>query len=233
MALPNHIVLFPDGNSRWAKQKGLPNILGYKKGYQNLVDFCHWCKDRGVKVLTVFGFSTENWGRNQKWVNLVIKLLEKKFSANLEKYLKNDEWQKLGVCVRILGQKEKLSKTLQKAIEKIESLTKDNNKLFLNLAISYGGRWDILQAVKKIVQDKVPAEKIDENLFESYLSTAGLPDPDLIIRPGGKMRLSNFELWQSPYSELYFCPKLWPDFTEQDLDDALAEFSNRTRSFGR
>jgi undecaprenyl diphosphate synthase len=137
------------------------------------------------------------------------------------------------VCVKIIGQKEKLPKSLQQTIQKIENATKDNKKLHLNLAVSYGGRWDILQAIKKIINENIPANKIDEKLFETYLSTAGLPNPDLIIRAGGEMRLSNFVLWQAAYSELYFSPKLWPDFSEQDLDLAIAEFDRRQRRFGK
>ena len=229
MKVPQHVVLFPDGNGRWVKQNKLPLLAGYKKGYENLVDFCYWCKNREVKVLTVFGFTTKNWSRPQKFLNLLFKLLEKKLVINIEKYLKSDELQKLGVRVRIIGQKERLPKSLQKLIGTVEEATKNNSNLFLNLAIGYGGRWDILQAVKKIVQDKIPAEKIDEKLFESYLSTFGLPDPDFIIRTGGDMRLSNFALWQSASTELYFTQKLWPDFTEQDLDIAFAEFNKRSR----
>lgn len=229
MEIPNHLVLFPDGNGRWAKRKGLPVVLGYNKGYENLVDFCYWCKNRGVKVLTVFGFTTENWSRGKMGVGILLKLLEKYMSKNLEKYMKSKNWQELGVRVRIIGQKDRLPSSLQRLIKKTEDLTKNNSNLFLNLCISYGGKWDILQAIKKIVQDKIPAKKIDERLFESYLSTSGLPDPDFIIRTGGDMRLSNFALWQSARSELYFSPKMWPEFTEQDLDVALADFSKRSR----
>jgi len=233
MNIPQHIVLFPDGNGRWAKKEGLPWLSGYKKGYENLINFGEWCRGRGVKVLTVFGFSTENWGRSKKLVDYLMRLFENKLIINIEKYMKSKEWQKLGVRVRIIGQRERLPKSLQKAIEKAEEITKNNKDMFLNLAISYGGKWDILNAVKKIVEDNIPANKINEKLFESYLSTAGLPDPDLIIRAGGEMRMSNFVLWQAAYSELYFCPKLWPDFTEQDLDIALAEFDKRSRRFGK
>jgi len=225
--IPQHIVLFPDGNRRWAKQKGLTSLNGHKQGYDNLLDFSEWCKNRGVKVLTAFGFSTENWNRAREEVDYLMKLLEECLIDNLEKYNKD------GVRVRVIGQKERLPKSLQEAVEKVEKSTGNNTNLFLNLAISYGGKWDILQAVKKIVNDKVPADKIDEQLFESYLSTAGLPAPDLIIRAGGEKRMSNFVLWQAAYSELYFSPKLWPEFTEQDLDEALEEYDRRHRRFGK
>ncbi|MBI3631750.1 MAG: di-trans,poly-cis-decaprenylcistransferase [Candidatus Staskawiczbacteria bacterium] len=225
--IPQHIVLFPDGNRRWAKQKGIASLDGHMQGYKNLVDFSEWCKNRGVKALTAFGFSTENWSRSEEEVNYLMKLLEKCLVDNLEKYNQD------GVRVRIIGQKERLPESLQKVIKTTEESTVKNSSLNLNLAISYGGKWDILQAVKKIIEEKIPAEKIDEKLFENYLSTNGLPAPDLIIRAGGEMRLSNFVLWQAAYSELYFSPKLWPDFTEQDLDSALEEFNRRARRFGK
>ncbi|MDP2741130.1 MAG: polyprenyl diphosphate synthase [bacterium] len=227
MIIPQHIVLFPDGNRRWAKQKGLASLNGHLQGYNNLLDFSEWCKNRGVKALTAFGFSTENWNRTKEEVDYLMNLLEKCLIDNVEKYNKN------GVKVRVIGQKERLPESLQKAIEKTEKATENNTNLYLNLAISYGGKWDILEAVKKIIQDKIPLDKIDEKLFDDYLSTAGLPNPDLIIRAGGEMRMSNFVLWQGAYSELYFSPKLWPDFTEKDLDDALAEFNRRQRRFGK
>ena len=227
MNTPQHIVLFPDGNRRWARGKGLQTLEGHKKGYNNLLDFVVWCKNRGVKTLTAFGFSTENWNRNQEEVDYLMKLLESCLIDNLARYDKD------GVRVRVIGQREPLPKSLQEAIIKTEETTKNNSSLFLNLAISYGGRWDILNAVKKIIHSGVSAEEVNEKLFESYLSTAGLPSPDLIIRAGGEMRMSNFVLWQAAYSELYFCPKLWPDFTEQDLDTAFEEFDKRSRRFGK
>ena len=225
--IPQHIVLFPDGNRRWARQKGMHTLEGHKQGYNNLLDFSEWCKNRGVKVLTTFGFSTENWNRTEEEVTYLMNLLEKCLTDNLDKY------QKDGVKVKVIGQRERLPESLKKAIETTEKATAENSNLHLNLAISYGGKWDILNAVKKIVEEKIPADKIDEKLFESYLSTAGLPSPDLIIRAGGEKRMSNFVLWQAAYSELYFSPKLWPDFSEQDLDLALEEFDRRSRRFGK
>jgi undecaprenyl diphosphate synthase len=227
MNIPKHIVLFPDGNRRWAREKGLNTLEGHMQGYKNLLDFSEWCKDRGVKVLTAFGFSTENWNRSTEEVDYLMKLLEKCLVDNLENYNKN------GTCVRVIGQRDRLPKSLQNAIIKTEESTKNNSKLFLNLAISYGGKWDIINAVKKIVKEGIEADKIDEKLFENYLSTAGLQDPDLVIRAGGEMRMSNFVLWQSAYAELYFSSKYWPDFTEQDLDLALQEFDKRFRRFGK
>jgi len=234
MVIPKHIVLFPDGNRRWAKQHGIASLQGHKQGYKNLLDFSEWCKNRGIKVLTAFGFSTENWNRTKEEVDYLMKLLEDCLVDNLEKYNKD------GVKVRVIGQKERLPESLKAAIKTAEEATKNNSNLFLNLAISYGGKWDILNAVKNIVKEAcLPAgrgldpDQITEQVFESYLSTAGLPAPDFIIRAGGEMRMSNFVLWQAAYSELYFSPKLWPDFTEQDLDVALTEFDKRQRRYGK
>jgi undecaprenyl diphosphate synthase len=208
-------------------------LKGHQEGYKNIIRFCQWVKDRGVKILTAFGFSTENWNRPKEEIDYLMKLLEKFLSEHIKKYQKNKKYQKEGIRIKIIGQKERLSKSLQKLIKKVENLTKNNRALQLNLAISYGGKWDILQAVKKIVKKRIPTKKITESLFENYLSTAGLPAPDLIIRAGGEKRLSNFLLWQAAYSELYFSKKLWPDFTEKDLDKALKEYSRRQRRFGR
>lgn len=227
MNIPKHIVLFPDGNRRWAKQKGIHSLEGHKQGYHNLLDFSEWCKNRGVKALTAFGFSTENWNRSPEEVSYLMKLLEDCLVDNLEKYNKD------GVRVRVIGERDRLPESLKKAINTTQEATKNNSSLSLNLAISYGGRWDILNAIKKIIDDKIPVEQINEKLFETYLSTNGLPAPDFIIRPGGEMRMSNFVLWQGAYSELYFSPKFWPDFTEQDLDLALQEFDRRQRRFGK
>lgn len=227
MGIPQHIVLFPDGNRRWARERGLATLLGHKKGYENLLDFSEWCKSRGVKTLTAYGFSTENWNRSPEEVDYLMNLLESCLRDNLDRY------QKDGVRVRVIGQRKRLPTSLQEAIKITEEATKNNSDLFLNLAISYGGRWDILNAVKKIIADKILPENINEKLFDSYLSTVGLPNPDLVIRAGGEMRMSNFVLWQAAYSELYFCPKYWPDFNEQDLDLALTEFSARCRRFGK
>lgn len=229
MNIPQHIVLFPDGNRRWARARGLVTLDGHKKGYEKLKMLCDWCEKRGVKVLTAFGFSTENWNRSKEEVDYLMNLLEE----TLLLFRNDKELVDKDVRVKIIGQKERLPKSLQKTIVDIEDFTKNNEKFQLNLAVSYGGKWDIMQAVKKIIQEKIPAEKVDEKLLEGYLSTAGLPMPDLIIRAGGEMRLSNFVLWQGAYSELYFSPKLWPDFSEEDFDVALEEFNRRTRRFGK
>ena len=227
-AVPYHIVLFPDGNRRWAQERGLPSLEGHERGQQKFKEFLVWCKKRGVKILTVFGFSSENWKRSTKEVGYLMDL----FKRGLSKKEEIERFQEEGVKVKIIGQKEKLPKLLQKVIADVENLTKNNKKFQLNLAVSYGGRWDIVQAAKEIIEKKIPIKKISEELFENYLSTAGLPSPDLVIRAGGERRFSNFLLWQAAYSELYFAKPLWPDFNEEDLDKALADYARRKRRFG-
>lgn len=226
--IPNHVVLFPDGNRRWAKKKGLPTLIGHERGQEKFKEFLLWCKKRGVRILTVFGFSSENWKRSKKEVNYLMELFEK----GLQKKNEIERFQKAGVRVKIIGQKEKLPKSLQGAISNIENLTKKNKKFHLNLAVSYGGRWDIVQATQRIIEEKIPPKIINEDLIGDYLSTAGLPAPDLVIRAGGESRFSNFLLWQAAYSELYFSKKLWPDFSEKDLDEAFLDFARRQRRFG-
>jgi len=228
MRIPKHLVLFPDGNRRWALKRGLPAIQGHLAGRQNFERFLFQAKKRGIKVLTVFGFSTENWKRSKEEVNFLMKL----FEEGLSEKGALGKLHKEGVRIKVIGQKEGLPKSLQKVIKGIENLTKNNKKFHLNLAVSYGGRWDILQAVQKIIKKKLPAKKITEKLIEKYLTTAGLPHPDLVIRAGGEKRFSNFLLWQLAYAELYFSDKLWPDFSEKDLDKALQDFSKRERRFG-
>jgi undecaprenyl diphosphate synthase len=226
--IPKHIVLFPDGNRRWALRRGLPALQGHLVGRQNFERFLLHCRKRGIKVLTVFGFSSENWKRSKEEINFLMKL----FEEGLSDQGSVGKLRKEGVRIKIIGQKEKLPKSLQKVIKRIENLTKNNKKFHLNLAVSYGGKGDIVQAVQKIVKKKIIPKKITEDLIDRYLTTAGLPDPDLVIRAGGERRFSNFLLWQSAYAELYFSDKLWPDFSERDLDKALADFAQRERRFG-
>ncbi len=220
-------MLFPDGNRRWAKEKGMSIQDGYIKGKDKFNDFLRWCANRGVTTVTVFGFSSENWKRPQDQVDFLMHVFEKYLGDGI------DEFNKEGVQVRVMGQKDKLSNSLKKVIEKVEAETKNNDRLKLNLAVSYGGKWDIIQAFQRMQEKGIDFKTITEESVEDYLSTAGLPEPDLVIRAGGEMRLSNFVLWQAAYAELYFSNKLWPDFTEQDLDLAIEEFSNRQRRYGK
>ncbi len=231
-SVPQHIVLFPDGNRRWAKEQGLDTLEGHRVGYENLVRFCDWCQDRGVKAVTAFGFSTENWNRTEKEVGYLMALLERGLAAQFRKYIDDAKFREKGMRIRVIGQKERLPTSLQKVILEVEEGTRSNDRFFVNLGISYGGRWDIVQAVRQIARKGMKPDDITEDVFASHLSTAGLPDPDLVIRAGGERRLSNFVLWQAAYSELYFCPKYWPAFEEQDLDQAIKDFASRTRRFG-
>lgn len=229
--IPKHIVLFPDGNRRWAKEQGLDTLEGHRAGYEKAVQLVDWCQQRGVKALTMFGFSTENWKRTEREVSYLMGLLETGLMEQLQKYV-GEKAKKRGVRIRVIGQKERLPESLQNVILRVEETTKEYDTFFLTLAVSYGGRWDIVQAVQRIVREGIASEQITEELFSGYLSTAGLPDPDLVIRAGGEQRFSNFLLWQSAYAELYFYKKYWPDFTEQDLDDAIQEYQRRQRRFG-
>ena len=225
--IPQHIVLFPDGNRRWSETNGISIKEGYLKGKDKFNDFLHWCKKSGVNVVTVFGFSSENWQRPQDQIDFLMHVFERYLGEGIESF--NQE----GVRVKIIGQKYKLSNSLKKVIEKVEEATRNNTAMHLNLAVSYGGRWDIVNAVKELMKSGINPEAITEEVFASYLSTAGLPEPDLIIRAGGEMRLSNFVLWQGAYSELYFSNKLWPDFNETDFNLVLVEFEARQRRYGK
>ena len=230
---PKHVVILPDGNRRWARERGLDTVEGHKAGYKKLIDLCRWARDRGVKAVTAFGFSTENWNRPKREIQYLMNLLETGLRENFSEESKKAKAKELGIRVRIIGQKGRLPQSLQKIIGEVEEYTKANTKLYLNLAISYGGRWDIVQAAKKIIGEGIRPEELTEELFNEHLTTGDLPDPDLFIRTGGEQRLSNLVIWQAAYTELYFCPKYWPDFSEEDFDNALAEYARRQRRFGR
>ncbi len=228
MNIPNHLGIIIDGNRRWAKKKDLPSFYGHKKGLDNVKKISDYCLEKGVKILTLYAFSSENWSRTKKEVEYLMKLLGNTLNDKSIKDL-----NKRGVKLRIIGEREKLPEFLQQLIEKAERETKDNKKGILNLAISYGGQPEIVQAIKNIIDKKIPASKITEELVSENLWTAGLPDPDFIIRTGGEIRLSNFMTWQSAYSELYFTKKPWPAFTIKDLDKALNNYNHRHRRFGK
>lgn len=225
LKIPTHLGIIIDGNRRWARENGLPVFEGHRKGFDNFKKITNYAFAKGVKILTVYAFSTENWNRTKLEVNYLMKLLA---LALTDKYLRELNKNKIRICV--IGQKERLSKTLQSKIERIENATKDNQKGTLNLAISYGGRPEIIQAIKRIVEQRVPSDKINEETVSRNLLAA---DVDLIIRTGGEQRLSNFLTWQSVYSELYFTKKYWPEFSKKDLDEALEEYSRRQRRFGK
>ncbi len=222
--IPNHIGIILDGNRRWAKKRGLPTFEGHKKGLEKIKKVVEWSKEIGVKTLTLYVFSTENWKRAKEEVDYLMKLAKKAISVDFKKLAKQ------GVRIKVIGKKEMLPKTLQKEVEKIERITKKNKKMTLNVALSYGGRGEIIEAVKKIVKKKVPVNKITEDLIAKNLWASNL---DMIIRPGKEKRISNFLVWQAAYAELYFLDKYWPAFNKRDLNKALVEYNRRQRRFGK
>jgi len=228
MKAPSHIAIIMDGNRRWAKIKKLSVFEGHRKGIKIFEEIAKHCQKRGVKILTVFAFSTENWNRSKKEIDFLLKLFLKIF---YEKNIK--ELQNRKVKLNVIGQTERFPKRLQRKIKEVEEITKNNKKFILNIALSYGGRADITESIKKILKKGISSEKITEDLISKNLWTQGLPNPDLIIRTGGENRISNFLIWQSAYSELYFTNKYWPEFTEKDLDEALIDYSSRQRRFGK
>ena len=225
--VPRHVAIIMDGNGRWAQARGLPRLAGHRAGTDNIRRVLEGCVDVGVEVLTIYAFSTENWERPEREVRGLMRLLEEVIHREL------DELNANGVQIRHIGWLENVSERLQGLIHRAVDLTKDNDRIILNVAFNYGGRLEIIKAVQAIIRDGIPPEEIDEDLFESYLTTGGLPDPDLIIRTGGEMRLSNFMLWQGAYSEIYSTPTFWPDFDKQALWDAFVDYSHRERRFGR
>ncbi len=226
--IPYHLGIIIDGNRRWARERGLPTFEGHRRGFNKVKEITKWSKDRGIKILTLYCFSTENWNRSEREVSYLMRLLSQGLNKKEVKRICKE-----GIKIQIIGQTERLPKYLQKSIKEAEEFTQNNNKMILNLAISYGGRAEIVKAVKKIIKEKIPLNQIDENKIGDYLYTSSLPDPDLIIRTGGEQRVSNFLIWQVAYSELYFCKKYWPDFTEKDLDEVLQDFVHRQRRFGK
>lgn len=219
-----HLGVIIDGNRRWAKEKGLPALRGHKKGAEKVNELIKWCQNRGVDTLTVFCFSTENWNRSKIEVNYLMRLLHKGIKSFC------DNFHKENMKIKVIGQRDRLPKFLQKEIEKVEELTKNNNKMTLNFALSYGGRAEIVEAFKNIIKKKISPDNITEQTISENLWTSDL---DLIIRTGKEQRISNFLIWQAAYSELYFSPKYWPDFEEKDLDLAFEEYSGRKRRFGK
>lgn len=221
--IPKHLGVILDGNRRWAEERGLPAIMGHRRGAKKSDELIKWAKERGIKTLTLFVFSTENWKRPKREVDFLMGLVKKKINSNLAKI--NQE----KIRIKIIGQKEKLDKNLQESIERAEEATKNNQAINVNFALSYGGRAEIVEAIKNIIKTKVAPEKIDEKTVSQNLWTSDL---DLLIRTGKEQRISNFLIWQAAYSELYFCPKYWPDFCEHDLDEALDSYSRRQRRLG-
>ena len=225
--IPQHIGIIMDGNRRWAAKRGLTAIQGHEAGVKALVKIVDHCLELGVKTLTVYTLSTENWRERAKEevkgiFNLLVRAVKEK----------KEEYKKKGIKVAILGDFQAFPRKVVRAIEEILAIVKKHERLKVNIALNYGGRDEILRAVKKIVSQKIPPKKINEETFGKLLYTNGERDPDLIIRAGGEIRLSNFLLWQMSYSELYFTDTLWPDFSPEKLDKAIAEYQRRTRRFG-
>ena len=228
--LPLHVAIIMDGNGRWAKARGLPRVAGHRKGAEAVRQAITGALELGVPNLTLFSFSSENWKRPAREVQDLMGLLRRHLRSEIA------QMQKEGICLRVIGQRKRLPVDVGRLIEDAEQRTRQNTRLTLIMAISYGGRQEIASSARRLAEEAVagtldPA-KIDETLFQERLSTAGIPDPDLLIRTSGEQRISNFLLWQLAYSELLFVDKLWPDFTKDDLAAAIREYQRRDRRYG-
>ncbi len=225
--VPRHIAIIMDGNGRWAKRRLMPRVAGHRKGVEALRGVIRACAERGVTHLTVFAFSSENWRRPQEEVTLLMELFLRALENEVARLHEND------IRFRVIGELSGFSERIQTLIRDAEALTRDNSRLTFTVAANYGGRWDIVQAVKKLMAAAVTPEEVDEAALMQHLSMADMPEPDLFIRTGGEQRISNFLLWQLAYTELYFTETLWPDFDAAALDAAIVSFRTRERRFGR
>jgi len=224
--IPTHIAIIMDGNGRWALARGLPRLAGHRAGTENLRRIIEACIEFGIKYLTIYAFSTENWGRPQEEVAGLMRILEDVIDRELQ------ELHDQGVQLRHIGRLDRLNPLLREKVLHAVEFTRHNTRLVLNVAFNYGGRDEIVCAVQRIIADGVPPEKVNDQLLSQYLFTAGVPDPDLIIRTSGELRGSNFLIWQGAYSEWYFTPTYWPDFSKEELLQALHEFAQRERRYG-
>ncbi len=225
-----HIGIIMDGNRRWARKNNLPLMQGHKKGYENFKKITEYAfKEKKIRALTFFAFSTENWGRPKEEVTYMMKIFNHAVNEMKKREAENEKYK---IQIRFIGDLKRFPFKMQKKMLEIMDKTKKNSNHFLNIALSYGGRDELVRAFKKIVQEKISADKIDEALISNYLDTAGIQDPDLIIRTSGEQRLSGFLTWQSVYSEIYFIEKFWPEFSSKDFDQAIKWFENRFRRFG-
>ena len=224
--IPKHVAIIMDGNGRWAKARGLPRAEGHRAGTENLRRILRAAVQNGIEVLTIYAFSTENWSRPRAEVRMLLRILETVIDREL------DELNAEGVQLRHIGELDGIGGGLQKKIQKAMELTRTNTRLIVNIAFNYGGRDEIVHAVRRIIEDGIPANQVNEDLISSYLYTGDLPDPDLIIRTSGELRVSNFLIWQGAYSEYYATPTFWPDFDETELKRALASYAQRKRRFG-
>ena len=227
LKIPNHIAVIMDGNGRWAAARGMPRMVGHRAGTENLRRIITACVEFGVKYLTIYAFSTENWGRPQDEVDGLMNILAQVIDQELS------ELHQEGVQLRHIGRLERLDPSLRQKVEAAVEMTRDNQRLVLSVAWNYGGRDEIVCAIRDIIQAGVPAEAVTEETVSQHLFTAGIPDPDLIIRTSGEMRISNFLIWQAAYAEWYVTPTLWPDFDKEALRSALEDYSKRDRRFGR
>lgn len=225
--LPRHVAMIMDGNGRWALSRGLPRLAGHKAGTENLRRVIRSTVEFGVKYLTIYAFSTENWGRPMEEVRGLMSILEDVIDKELA------ELSGEGVQLRHIGRLERLAPRLQKKVLDAIEATKNNDRLILNIAFNYGGRDEIVNAIQKIIKDGIPAENVTDELVNNYLYTAGVPDPDLIIRTSGELRVSNFLIWQAAYSEWYVTPTYWPDFDKEEYHRALETFAGRDRRYGK
>ena len=228
--LPKHIAIIMDGNGRWAEQRSLTRIAGHQKGIKRAKEVIRSCRKLGIQVLTLYAFSTENWNRPQKEIKTLMRLLKRFLTAEGNQLIRNN------IRLNTIGAIDELPQEVNQVLSEIMDKTKDNSGMVLNAALSYSGRSEIIHAIRTIAKDvrkgTVKPQQIDETLFSSYLYTTGLPDPDLLIRTSGELRISNFLLWQLAYTELYITNTLWPDFTEKDLMLALQDYQKRERRFG-
>ncbi len=225
-AIPRHVAIVMDGNGRWAKKRHMPRFVGHKQGVDAVLKTVRACADRGIEYLTVFAFSSENWKRPREEVSGLMELML--FAAS--KYL--GRLAEDGVRIRIIGDRSHLSDKLRGAWHEAESKTLQNKRITLSVAFNYGGRWDVVQACRHAIRDGVPEGDLDEARLAKYMALSYAPDPDLFIRTGGELRISNFMLWQAAYAEFVFTDCLWPEFDASQLDAALAEYARRDRRFG-
>ena len=230
MNVPNHVAIILDGNGRWAKSKGMPRNYGHVQGAKRVEDICEKAYKMGIQYLTVYAFSTENWSRPQEEVDALMKLLRNYMKTCLKTAEKNR------MCVRVLGDKTGLDADIRERIAELEEATKNNDGLHFQIAINYGSRDEIVRAIRKVAADcrdgKLAPEDITEEKFSGYLDTAGIPDPDLLIRTSGEQRLSNYLMWQLAYTEFYFTDVPWPAFTKEDLKKAIEKYNSRERRYG-
>jgi len=230
LSIPKHVAIIMDGNRRWARKRGLPSVAGHRQGVRNIESILEGAKDIGIKFLTLYTFSTENWKRSKGEVDALMKLLGRYMDRESSRLIAN------GIKMVTIGDLGRFTPALRQKIEKIKKASQGNTALTLNLALNYGSRDEILRAARRIAkaagEGVLEASDVTEKLFSGYLDTAGMPDPDLLIRTGGEKRISNFLLWQIPYAELHITKKLWPDFTEKDLKNTVAEYMKRERRLG-